>query len=124
MHTRGYLHRILVDIPFRAIVVNAINAEAIGIQRDYAIPPITSTFQSAFSMPQCLASTSFISLTQPDEASVNPRRALPTEQDIMTKERKSNREDKKKPAMTQKEKKAAKKSKKGSKDLLGIGKTH
>lgn len=36
----------------------------------------------------------------------------------MTKERKSNREGKKKPAMTSKEKKAAKKSRKESKDLL------
>ena len=37
----------------------------------------------------------------------------------MTKERKSNREDKKKPAMTQKEKRAAKKSRKESRDVLG-----
>jgi len=37
----------------------------------------------------------------------------------VTKERKSNREDKKKPAMTPKEKKAAKKSKKESRDFLG-----
>ena len=43
----------------------------------------------------------------------------------MTKERKSNREDKKKPAMTPKEKKAAKKfKKKESKDFLGIDKRH
>ena len=41
----------------------------------------------------------------------------------MTKERKSNREGKKKPAMTMKEKKAAKKSKKGSNDLLVFEKT-
>jgi hypothetical protein len=41
------------------------------------------------------------------------------EQDIMTKERSSRREDKKKPAMTPKEKKAAKKSKKESRDFLG-----
>jgi hypothetical protein len=38
---------------------------------------------------------------------------------FMTKERKSNREDKKKPAMTAKEKKAAKKSKKESRAFLG-----
>jgi hypothetical protein len=37
----------------------------------------------------------------------------------MSKERKSNREDKKKPAMTPKEKKAAKKTRKESRDLLG-----
>jgi hypothetical protein len=37
----------------------------------------------------------------------------------MSKERRSHREDKKKPAMTPKEKKAAKKSKKESRDLLG-----
>ena len=36
----------------------------------------------------------------------------------MTKERRSNREGKKKPAMTSKEKKAAKKSKKEAKDLV------
>jgi hypothetical protein len=36
----------------------------------------------------------------------------------MTKERRGNREDKKKPAMTPKEKKAAKKSKKESRDFL------
>ena len=36
----------------------------------------------------------------------------------MTKERRSHREDKKKPAMTPKEKKAAKKSRKESKDSL------
>lgn len=44
------------------------------------------------------------------------------EQDIMTKERRSNKEDKKKPAMTPKEKKAAKKSKKESRDFLGTDK--
>jgi hypothetical protein len=38
---------------------------------------------------------------------------------IMSKERKSHREDKKKPAMSPKEKKAAKKSRKESRDLLG-----
>ncbi len=37
----------------------------------------------------------------------------------MSKERRSNREDKKKPAMTPKEKKAAKKSRKESRGLLG-----
>ena len=37
----------------------------------------------------------------------------------MTKEHRSNREGKKKPAMTPKEKKAAKKSKKESRDFLG-----
>lgn len=37
----------------------------------------------------------------------------------MSKERKSNREDKKQPAMTPKEKKAAKKSRKESRGLLG-----
>jgi hypothetical protein len=37
----------------------------------------------------------------------------------MSKERISHREDKKKPAMTPKEKKAAKKSKKESRDILG-----
>jgi hypothetical protein len=41
----------------------------------------------------------------------------------MTKERKSNREGKKKPAMTMKEKKAAKKSKKALKDSLIFDKT-
>jgi hypothetical protein len=46
------------------------------------------------------------------------------EQDIMTKERKSNREDKKKPAMTPKEKKAAKKSKKELKDFIGTDRRH
>jgi len=40
------------------------------------------------------------------------------EQKIMTKERKSNREDKKKPAMTPKEKKAARKSRKESRGSL------
>jgi hypothetical protein len=38
----------------------------------------------------------------------------------MTKERNTHREDKKKPAMTAKEKKAAKKSKKESKEFLGV----
>jgi preprotein translocase subunit Sec63 len=38
---------------------------------------------------------------------------------IMSKERRSHREDKKKPAMSPKEKKAAKKSRKESRDLLG-----
>jgi hypothetical protein len=38
----------------------------------------------------------------------------------MTKERSSHREDKKKPAMTPKEKKAAKKSKKESRDILSV----
>jgi len=38
---------------------------------------------------------------------------------IMSKERKSHREDKKKPVMTPKEKKAAKKSKKESRNILG-----
>jgi hypothetical protein len=37
----------------------------------------------------------------------------------MTKERRSQKEDKKKPAMTPKEKKAAKKSRKESRDFLG-----
>jgi hypothetical protein len=46
------------------------------------------------------------------------------EQDIMTKERRSNREDKKKPAMTPKEKKAAKKSKKETRDVLGGDRIH
>jgi hypothetical protein len=39
---------------------------------------------------------------------------------IMTKERSSPREDKKKPVMTPKEKKAAKKLKKESSDILGV----
>ncbi len=39
---------------------------------------------------------------------------------IMTKERSSHREDKKKPVMTPKEKKAAKKLKKESSDILGV----
>ena len=38
---------------------------------------------------------------------------------IMSKERRSSREDKKKPAMTPKEKKAARKSRKESRDSLG-----
>ena len=42
----------------------------------------------------------------------------------MSKEQKSNREGKKKPAMTMKEKKAAKKSKRDSKDSLIFDKTH
>jgi hypothetical protein len=42
----------------------------------------------------------------------------------MTKERRTYREDKKKPAMTPKEKKAAKKSKKESKDFLGNDRIH
>ncbi len=37
----------------------------------------------------------------------------------MSKEKKSNKESKKKPAMTAKEKKAAKRSKKDSKSILG-----
>jgi hypothetical protein len=37
----------------------------------------------------------------------------------MSKERKSHREDKKKPVMTPKEKKAAKKSRKESRNILG-----
>jgi len=41
----------------------------------------------------------------------------------MTKERRSKREGKKKPAMTPKEKKAAKRSKKEPKDFLGDDKT-
>jgi hypothetical protein len=41
----------------------------------------------------------------------------------MTKEQKSNREGKKKPTMTPKEKKAAKKSKKESKGFLANDKT-
>lgn len=41
----------------------------------------------------------------------------------MSKEQKSNREGKKKPAMTAKEKKAAKKSKKESKDRFVVDKT-
>ena len=40
----------------------------------------------------------------------------------MTKERKSNREDKTKPSLSPKEKKAAKKSKKKSRAFLGIEK--
>jgi len=36
----------------------------------------------------------------------------------MTKERRSNKEDRKKPAMTPKEKKAAKKSKKETRDFI------
>jgi preprotein translocase subunit Sec63 len=38
---------------------------------------------------------------------------------IMSKEHRSHREDKKKPAMSPKEKKAARKSRKESRDLLG-----
>jgi hypothetical protein len=38
---------------------------------------------------------------------------------IMSKERRCHKEDKKKPAMSPKEKKAAKKSRKESRDLLG-----
>jgi preprotein translocase subunit Sec63 len=38
---------------------------------------------------------------------------------IMSKEHRSRREDKKKPAMSPKEKKAARKSRKESRDLLG-----
>ena len=38
---------------------------------------------------------------------------------IMSKERRSHKEDKKKPAMSPKEKKAARKSRKESRDLLG-----
>ena len=38
---------------------------------------------------------------------------------MMSKERKSNREDKKQPAMTPKEKKAAKKSRKEARGILG-----
>ncbi|MDD3618556.1 MAG: hypothetical protein RBR09_02700 [Desulfobulbaceae bacterium] len=41
----------------------------------------------------------------------------------MTKERKSNREQKKKPAMTPKEKKAAKRSKKEPKNILSDDKS-
>lgn len=41
----------------------------------------------------------------------------------MTKERKSNKEGKKKAALTPKEKKAAKRSKKDSKDFMAFGKT-
>lgn len=41
----------------------------------------------------------------------------------MSKEKKSNREDKKKPAMTPKEKKAAKRSKKESKGLMDNDRT-
>ena len=41
----------------------------------------------------------------------------------MTKERNSHKEDKKKPAMTPKEKKAAKKSKKETRDFLGNDRT-
>jgi hypothetical protein len=42
----------------------------------------------------------------------------------MSKERRSHREDKKKPAMTPKEKKAAKKSRKESRDFLGNHRVH
>jgi hypothetical protein len=42
----------------------------------------------------------------------------------MTKERSSQREGKKKPAMTPKEKKAAKKAKKASRDLPGNDRIH
>jgi hypothetical protein len=45
------------------------------------------------------------------------------EQEAMTKERSSQREDKKKPAMTPKEKKAAKKSKKESRNFLDNART-
>jgi hypothetical protein len=41
----------------------------------------------------------------------------------MTKERRSNKEDKKKPAMTPKEKRAAKKSRKEPRDFLGNDRT-
>jgi hypothetical protein len=41
----------------------------------------------------------------------------------MTKERRSQKEDKKKPAMTPKEKKAAKRSRKESRDFLGNDRT-
>jgi hypothetical protein len=54
-------------------------------------------------------------ISQPEDHLIN----IP-EQDIMTKERKSNKEDKKKPAMTPKEKKTAKKSKKETRNILGI----
>lgn len=40
----------------------------------------------------------------------------------MTKERKSHREAKKKPSMTLKEKRSAKKSKQNAKDIMGSGK--
>jgi hypothetical protein len=43
--------------------------------------------------------------------------------ETMTKERKSQKEDKKKPAMTPKEKKAAKRSRKESRDFLGNDRT-
>ena len=43
---------------------------------------------------------------------------------IMTKERKSNREEKKKPALTPKEKKAAKKARKESRDSQVSGIVH
>ena len=43
--------------------------------------------------------------------------------ETMTKERRSNKEDKKKPALTPKEKKAAKRSRKESRDFLGNDKT-
>jgi len=41
----------------------------------------------------------------------------------MTKERRTQKEDKKKPAMTPKEKKAAKRSRKESRDFLGNDRT-
>jgi hypothetical protein len=43
--------------------------------------------------------------------------------ETMTKERRSQKEDKKKPAMTPKEKKAAKRSRKESTDFLGNDRT-
>jgi hypothetical protein len=43
--------------------------------------------------------------------------------ETMTKERKSQKEDKKKPTMTPKEKKAAKRSRKESRDFLGNDRT-
>jgi hypothetical protein len=43
--------------------------------------------------------------------------------ETMTKERRSQKEDKKKPAMTPKEKKAAKRSRKESRDFLGNDRT-
>jgi len=43
---------------------------------------------------------------------------------LMTKERRSNKEEKKKPAMTPKEKKAAKKSRKASRNSLVSDRMH
>jgi hypothetical protein len=72
-----------------------------------------------------IANTARIQPRRTRLARSNPKNTLSSSgTKIMSKEQRSNKESKKKPAMTMKEKKAAKKSKKESKAFLADSKIH